>query len=300
MGKRLLFVCLVIAATVSCGGKNNSNDSTGGDGSTNGDGTGNGDGGGNGDGIVTGDGGGGGGACTPQNAQCNNCADDDSDGKIDGFDPECTGPADNDESTFATGIPGDNMDAINQDCFFDGDSGAGNDGCNQHVCCLLGATSKAECAADLVGLVNNPQQEGNKYDVTTCFMPLGNAQVPQQCKDVCGAITPPGCDCFGCCTVCDAAGCVDVAINPATSPDCDETTLHDPTKCKLCTKTADCGGGDCGGTTCILCPGQDPDDLPPECNGMPTCPTGTVPCDANGQCAEGAFCSNGCCIGIIQ
>ena len=97
MGKRLLFVCLVIAATVSCGGKNNSNDSTGGDGSTNGDGTGNGDGGGNGDGIVTGDGGGGGGACTPQNAQCNNCADDDSDGKIDGFDPECTGPLDNDE-----------------------------------------------------------------------------------------------------------------------------------------------------------------------------------------------------------
>jgi len=298
MGKRLLFVCLVIAATVSCGGKNNNNDSAGG-GDANGDGSGNGDGGGNGDGIGTGDGGGGG-MCTPQQAQCNNCADDDSDGKIDGFDPECTGPLDNDESSFATGIPGDNKDAINQDCFFDGNSGAGNDGCNQHVCCLLGATNTTQCKQKLIGIVNNPDQEGNKYDVTQCFMPLGNAQVPQQCKDVCGAITPPGCDCFGCCTVCDAAGCVDIAINPATAPNCDETTIHDPSKCPVCTKVADCGGGDCGGSTCILCPGQDPGDLPPECNGMPTCPTGTVPCDANGQCAEGAFCSNGCCIGIIQ
>jgi hypothetical protein len=283
---RKLFLACIAVAMIACGSNKNG---SGTDGGGNGDGA-NGDG-ANGDGL--------GGMCTAGAAQCNNCIDDDSDGKIDGFDPECTGPADNDESTFATGIPGDNMDAINQDCFFDGDSGAGNDGCNQHVCCLLGAKSTQECADDLVGLVNNPQQEGNKYDFHQCFMPLGDQQVPQQCKDVCGPISPPGCDCFGCCTECDAQGCVDIALNPATSPDCDSTTLHDPTKCKPCTKVADCGGGDCGGSTCILCPGQDPSQLPPECN-TPTCPTGTMPCDAAGQCPEGTFCSTGCCIGIIQ
>ena len=36
-------------------------------------------------------------------------------------------PLDNDESSFATGIPGDNMDACKQDCFFDGNSGMGDD-----------------------------------------------------------------------------------------------------------------------------------------------------------------------------
>src|SRR5262245_15255825 len=77
------------------------------------------------------------GTCAPGAAQCSNCTDDDSDGKTDGDDAECTGPLDNDESSFKTGIPGDNIDAVMQDCFFDGNSGAGNDGCNQHVCCLL-------------------------------------------------------------------------------------------------------------------------------------------------------------------
>jgi hypothetical protein len=36
--------------------------------------------------------------------QCSSCKDDDGDGQIDGFDLQCTGPNDNDESSFATGI----------------------------------------------------------------------------------------------------------------------------------------------------------------------------------------------------
>jgi hypothetical protein len=281
--KHVILAFLAVAA-FACGGKNGGGDDGGGDGGT-GDGN-------------TGDGGpgldAGGGACTAGNAQCNNCIDDDSDTAIDGFDPECSGPIDNDESSFATGIPGDNMDAINQDCFFDGNSGAGNDGCNQHVCCLLKATNTQECTTALQGLVNNPAQEGQKYKVEECFAPLGSAVVPQQCKDVCGPLAPPGCDCFGCCTECDAQGCVDIAINPTTSPDCDATTIHDPTKCKPCQKVADCGA-DCGG--CVLCPGQTM--LPPECTDN-TCPTGTMPCDANGQCpSTDLYCSNGCCIGVI-
>jgi hypothetical protein len=302
---------VVCVAVMACGGGNPSNN-PGGDGGGGGDGSGTVDAPADtsSDGTVdtapTPDGGTagdapGGGPCTPGGAQCANCADDDSDGRIDGFDPECSGPLDNDEATFATGIPGDNKDAINQDCFFDGDSGAGNDGCNQHVCCLLQATTTQQCAAALVGIVNNPQSEASKFDPATCFPPIGTATVPSQCQNVCGPLAPPGCDCFGCCTICDPATnqCYDIAINPATSPECTPQTLSDPTKCKTCGKVADCGAP-CGGSTCILCPGQDPNDLPPECGGAPTCPDGTQACDANGNCPAGSYCSTGCCIGIIQ
>jgi len=242
------------------------------------------------------------GTCTPGGPQCSNCIDDDHDGYIDGFDPECTGPFDNDESSFATGIPGDNKDAINQDCFFDGNSGGGDDGCNQHVCCLLGATTKAECQTDLVGLVNNPTQEGNKYDVTKCFAPLGSAVMPAKCAMVCGPITPPGCDCFGCCTVCEPGTntCFDIALNPIVSPNCTQDNLADPTACKRCTKTTTCGGSGCGGTSCVLCPGEDPNDLPPDCNGSITCPTGETSCPTGSGCPDQTYCSSGCCIGVIQ
>lgn len=243
------------------------------------------------------------GMCTASAAQCSNCMDDDGDGKIDGFDPECTGPLDNDEATFATGIPGDNKDSINQDCFFDGDSGGGNDGCNQHVCCLLGAQTKQECIDDLQGLVNNPTTEGNKYNKDNCYQPLGTVPIPQQCIDVCGPISPPGCDCFGCCVVCDPmnpSSCVTIDVNPAVSPDCTPDTLTDPTKCKPCTQNDSCGNTTCGGATCILCPGQDPSTLPPECNGSTACPTGSMACGTDGSCPTGSYCSNGCCIGTIQ
>jgi hypothetical protein len=244
------------------------------------------------------------GKCDPNaGPQCANCRDDDGDGRIDGFDPQCSGPLDNDEASFATGIPGDNKDAVNQDCFFDGNSGAGNDGCNQHVCCLLGATTKAECATRLTGIVNNPTQEGNKYNVAECFAPLGSAAVPLRCQMTCGPLTPPGCDCFGCCTICDPANpltCFDIALNPVTSPGCSTATLSDPAICKRCTKVSDCGNSACGGQTCILCPGQDPSTLPAGCGGTQSCPTGQMACSANGTCPLDQYCSTGCCLDAIQ
>ena len=88
-------------------------------------------------GGTTGSGGSGGATALPDGV-CANGIDDDGDGLIDGFDPECTGAADNDEGTFATGIPGDNRDPVWQDCFFDGNSGAGEDGCRYHTDCLYG------------------------------------------------------------------------------------------------------------------------------------------------------------------
>jgi hypothetical protein len=229
----------------------------------------------------------------PAKPQCSNCIDDDGDGYIDSFDLECTGPSDNDESSFKTGIPGDNIDSIKQDCFFDGNSGAGNDGCDIHVCCLLGAATVAECP---IG--------ANQYNPANCPPPIGNKPLSQQCIDTCGALTPPGCDCFGCCRLCNPANpseCYDVATNPATSPECTADVLSDPTKCLRCTQVPSCGASECGGDTCILCPGQTPDDLPTSCNGMTECPEGQTSC-ANGEaCPASTYCdqSSMCCVGII-
>ena len=77
--------------------------------------------------------------------------------------------------------------------------------------------------------------------------------------------------------------------------------LSDPAICKPCTKVPSCGNTSCGGETCILCPGQSPDDLPPGCNGMTSCPTGTMSCAGGEPCPSGTYCdaSSQCCIGII-
>ena len=229
--------------------------------------------------------------CDPSGPQCNNCKDDDGDGRIDGFDPECTGQSDNDEASFATGIPGDNKDPVMQDCFFDGNSGAGNDGCNVHVCCLLGARTVAECP---IG--------ANRYDPAACPPPIGQQPLSQQCIDTCGKLTPAGCDCFGCCTICDPATneCHDIDINLMDSVGCTPDTLGDPTKCLSCTKSTTCGSAACGGETCILCPGQDPADLPASCRGATMCPPGGTSCTSDAGCGALAYCANGCCIGVIQ
>jgi hypothetical protein len=286
---RHLLLGLITLTFIACGGKS-------GNGTDAGNGGGDDGGGGNGDGnnglidaaLPQG--------CTapdPTKPQCSNCIDDDGDGFIDSLDIECTGPSDNLEDSFSTGIPGDNMDAVNQDCFFDGDSGAGNDGCNIHVCCLLGAATVADCP---IG--------ANQYDPASCPPPIGTTPLSQQCIDVCGALTPPGCDCFGCCTICDPANpsmCYDVIVNPTTSPDCTTETLSDPTKCHTCTQVPSCGDPECGGSTCILCPGQDPNSLPPECNGMTACPSGSTSCAGGAACPADTYCDLGseCCVGII-
>jgi hypothetical protein len=70
--------------------------------------------------------------CGAGGCACNNGLDDDGDGLIDAADPECVGAMDNDESSFATGMPGDNRDPKWQDCFFDGNSGAGDDRLRDH------------------------------------------------------------------------------------------------------------------------------------------------------------------------
>ncbi len=220
--------------------------------------------------------------CDPGSPQCNNCVDDDDDGLVDGFDPECVGPLDDREDSFSTGIAGDNIDAIKQDCFFDGNSGAGDDRCDMHVCCLL----------DLGDEGCPPEYKPSQFDPEDC-------EPSADCIANCLPLTPPGCDCFGCCTICNDAGdCYDILTNEAVAPDCDQSVIADPALCPRCVKTEDCNPGDCVPLECNLCPGMTPDDLPPECDS-PTCPGDLTPCVDNTDCLEDQFCSVGCCIHAI-
>ncbi len=166
--------------------------------------------------------------CEADVCVCNDGIDNDGDGTVDGFDPECTGAYDNDEGTFATGIPGDNSDPNWQDCFFDGNSGAGDDGCRYHTDCLTGDVPLTD--ADCI--------------------------VTQACVDFCGARTPPGCDCFGCCEVTDPDGVVHTVQIGGT---CDYENVED---CSECVQTADCVN-ECG--ECELCAGKTVEDLPASC-----------------------------------
>jgi hypothetical protein len=232
---------------------------------------------------------------------CNDGMDNDGDGLVDGFDPECTGPFDDDEATFATGIPGDNKDTKKQDCFFDGDSGAGNDGCDYDGGCQTGDIPP---------------------DDPRC-------QVTQECIDFCGAYSPNGCDCFGCCEIFRDDG---TSKKVLIGSECSVDKLDDETVCSPCEQTEQCGNS-CG--RCELCLGKTLEDLPEDCfpstnpdpndmgtpgedmgtpapdmenpqdpdMGTPpptpfTCDGDFEPCDAQGQCNQGInyYCIQGCCI----
>lgn len=168
--------------------------------------------------------------CGSATCACADGEDNDGDGLSDGFDSECTGPFDNDEGTFATGIPGDNRDPKWQDCFFDGNSGAGDDGCRYHTDCLTGDAEPdaAECS------------------------------LTQACIDFCAPLTPPGCDCFGCCEVPYQEGTVHIML----SEQCSLATLDDEGTCPRCVPTDTCGN-ECG--ECEICIGETLEDLPDSC-----------------------------------
>jgi hypothetical protein len=233
------------------------------------------------DGSAAGDGGTGGGdagcvSCPVDAPQCSNGEDDDGDQLIDGGDPQCTGPADDREDSFATGIPGDNIDPVLQDCFFDGNSGEGEDGCQRPTCCLT----------------------DGEADTCPPPGPASDCSVSDQCIDYCAQLTPVGCDCFGCCTVCSDGSCYDIATGLA-GDGCSPDNLDDEEACPRCIKSTDCTGGDCDAGHCVLCPGQTADDLSDVCDD-PLCPAGDTPCQDSTDCAADEYCANGCCIDTVE
>jgi hypothetical protein len=139
-------------------------------------------------------------ACNGHIYECGDCLDNDGDGKIDSEDPDCLGPCDNTENSYYGGIPGQNNAGCKMDCYFDQDTGAGNDDCYWDHRCDPHETDPNYYPE---------HDEGNKceYNSDPNFTPPASPFTCSQmyntqstaCHDYCGPLTPNGCDCFGCC-----------------------------------------------------------------------------------------------------
>jgi hypothetical protein len=201
-----------------------------------------------------------------QVCECSDGVNNDSDSFIDAADPECTGPFDNDESSYATGIPGDNSDPFVQDCFFDGDSGGGNDGCRWDI----------RCTAPPGG------QHCNNNQLAGC--------------DPCRPLVPNGCDCFGCCDV-FVEGVKHVVRIIDT---CTADVIDDPVKCPTCTKVTECQN-ECG--MCEECLGRPPDPSCQLSDGgvVEMCEAPKFPCNPDNTCPSEEYrCITGCCVRFLQ
>ncbi|MBX3250025.1 MAG: hypothetical protein KF901_22800 [Myxococcales bacterium] len=218
--------------------------------------------------------------------QCGNCEDDDGDGLIDWADPNCLGPCDNNEAGFDLQIPGGDAQPCALDCYFDQDEGRGNDMCLwDHRCDPLEPDRSPLCRHS-----DPPPPQATCPSTQTA-----------QCAEVCGPLTPNGCDCFGCCNL-PSGGDRWVFIgtrNAAGQGTCNIDTMNDDTACRPCTPVAACLN-DCG--PCELCLGRT--TLPPECfpddGGVPPgerCEEGGQACGLpdDPPCPSGHYCITGCC-----
>ena len=191
--------------------------------------------------------------------QCSDNKDNDGDKLIDMADPGCTGWLDNDESSYATGIPGDNKDPCNQDCFFDGNSGSGDDKCEWNL----------KCDAKNPGFY---LYAGKKclYDAAYKKCP---ATQPAQCLNFCLPVTPNGCDCFGCCTLSHNGYSATVRLTASCTPQ----LLTDVNKCVRCTQVKACLNpcGPC--EVCIGKPKPEPWCFPKKDSGVPPLPEAGIP-----------------------
>lgn len=258
-------------------------------------------------------------ACVPAMCQgriyaCGDCLDNDDDGLIDSMDPDCLGPCDNSEDRLSLEIPGIGA-TCNRDCYFDQDSGSGNDMCSYSLLC-------------------DPLSPGTRPPPgNDCTAPpdpsCAPLPAPQQaaCEAFCGPLVPNGCDCYGCCDIGgDGDNWVFIGSVPETGqPACTiaQALARNYDSCRPCTPNLDCSN-DCG--RCELCLGKGPEDLPDDCfppppvdggtpvddggtpidagppvdGGTPVerCEDGRQACGLPGDpaCPGGYYCLTGCCI----
>ena len=255
--------------------------------------------------------------CQSHTYLCGNCLDDDGDGLADGDDPDCLGPCDNNEAGFYLGIPGSPPTNCGRDCYYDQDDGPGNDYCEWDFQCDPLEPGPSRC------MYSDPPP------------PSADCPDPQddRCHDICGPLTPNGCDCFGCCELPARSGMY-VYIGSTDmdrNPTCALGDEGDPALCHPCTPVDDCLNT-C--ERCELCLGRTAADLPADCfppppvdagpptfdagppsidagpgvdSGPPdpdagtppppTCMDGRQACDLPGlpPCPAGYFCITGCC-----
>jgi hypothetical protein len=192
------------------------------------------------------------------------------DGKVDLQDPECISPCDDLEASFRTDLPGQNNDCKG-DCYFDSNSGGGDDKCEWNLKC------DPENPGAAIGCEYDPNLGPN----------MCSLEMPPECLEFCVPLVPNGCDCFGCCEINGQFVYLDGA-------DC---SLDSIDSCQSCTFYENCNNP-CVPEDCELCFGQDPSELPEECGGEPSCPEGLDGCLDSTECDEGLYCQTGCCVPI--
>jgi hypothetical protein len=226
-------------------------------------------------------------ACQGKVYECGDCVDNDGDGLIDMADPNCWGPCDNNEAGWKGEIPGQNAAPCKMDCYFDGDSGAGNDDCYwSHACDPLEPSPK-KCEYN-----PNANIPGTSMDCAEA-----SAMQSDMCDDFCGPLTPNGCDCFGCCEV--HVGNETHVVYLGTEDDggngtCNLANVADPDLCAPCTVVPGCFNP-CTPEDCEVCIGQA--ELPEGCEEA-KCPAGLQPCNpalGSADCPEQQACITGCC-----
>ncbi|MDH5671787.1 MAG: hypothetical protein OEZ06_06530 [Myxococcales bacterium] len=233
--------------------------------------------------------------CDPDCYYPNNGAGIDS-----GSDLSCFGPCDNNESGFHGGIPGQNNAPCKMECYFDQDTGAGNDDCYwDHGCDPLSV------AADYPPSGDSACEYDPNTNIAGSSLSCAEAQATQSAvcweegsdpgttgNNYCGSLVPNGCDCFGCCDVPGRDTAVYLGSEePKDVGSCTLDVLQDETLCKPCTIVTACHNS-C--ETCELCIGKP--TLPPEC-GCQICPAGVQLCGdpCGSPCPAGYFCNTGCC-----
>jgi hypothetical protein len=268
-------------------------------------------------------------ACLNQTYHCGDTIDNDGDGLTDWQDPDCLGPCDNTEDSYFGGIPGQSGPNCDVDCYWDQNSGSGDDECYWNH----------KCDPNEQNPPGHPEPIGKcPYDENTNLSgtPLGCNDLYQMqgdvCTSFCGPITPNGCDCFGCCEL-PAGGGKYVWLGSEDengNGSCTKDAVDDPDKCEPCLPVAGCLNA-CD--VCELCIGKD--ELPPECTpggsggggaggnpsstssgmggasssstssgtgGSGQCPAGVQACGLPGQapCPAGFYCITGCCVQIMD
>jgi hypothetical protein len=227
-------------------------------------------------------------ACAGKVYECGDCLDNDGDCKIDSNDPECLGACQNNESGFKGDIPGQNSAPCKADCYFDNDTGSGNDDCYW----------THECDPHEVASAYDPEGLKCKYD-PNAKSPGSNGSCADHfatqsatCHSICDPLTPNGCDCFGCCSIPGAPTTVYLGSEDSGgNGTCTLANVGDPTKCRPCLQVQACSNP-CD--HCELCVGKP--TLPPDCT-VQQCPTGIQHCGllTDPDCRDGEYCVTGCC-----
>lgn len=231
--------------------------------------------------------------CSNKIYACGDCLDNDADGLADAADTQCLGPCDNTEDSFFGGIPGQNSAPCKQDCYFDQDTGSGNDDCHWSQQCDpfsvapdYPPSGESQCVYDEVASIPGSS--------ATCSQLA--AQQSATCNAICLPLTPNGCDCFGCCELPATSGkYVWIGSTSGGVGSCDEAHLNDPGACHPCTPVTSCFN-DC--KVCELCAGRPKPATDCVVGAEPQCSAGQSACGVPGQsaCPSEEYCVSGCCV----